>query len=302
MSENAVPSQTLTEYCNSLDYYNVNFDVYNRVSQRINRFSDWIDKSLPKLADSMEISLPATGTLNVLSVGAGNGTIDSRILPHLRDKVHPNVRAIFLEPDLHTFQQCQDLVGKESPRLQGIEFDWRQQTFQEYRSTAKEEDKFHFICCFNSIYYTGDMGSSLRYLYDKLHSGGILLITLVDGKSGGGQFWQFLNTSLGQEKDFFTSFDLEEACRKQNIMISEVQPIGIYVNVSCCFDPPQELTEDGRYLLDTITRSVNFAQTAAAELRKDVLRFLRSDTCSSITADGQVILDGSNSAYIIRRP
>ncbi|XP_038057874.1 uncharacterized protein LOC119729319 isoform X2 [Patiria miniata] len=240
MSENAVPSQTLTEYCNSLDYYNVNFDVYNRVSQRINRFSDWIDKSLPKLADSMEISLPATGTLNVLSVGAGNGTIDSRILPHLRDKVHPNVRAIFLEPDLHTFQQCQDLVGKESPRLQG--------------------------------------------------------------KSGGGQFWQFLNTSLGQEKDFFTSFDLEEACRKQNIMISEVQPIGIYVNVSCCFDPPQELTEDGRYLLDTITRSVNFAQTAAAELRKDVLRFLRSDTCSSITADGQVILDGSNSAYIIRRP
>ena len=78
-------------------------------------------------------------------------------------------------------QQYQDLVNKESAKLQGVDFDWRQQTFQDYQATVEKEEKFHFISVINCIYYLGDLEVVLKDLYDRLASGGILLMTLIAG-------------------------------------------------------------------------------------------------------------------------
>ena len=78
-------------------------------------------------------------------------------------------------------EQYQDLVKKESAKLQGVNFYWRQQTFQEYQATVEKEEKFHFISVINCIYYLGDLEVVLKDLYDRLASGGILLMTLIAG-------------------------------------------------------------------------------------------------------------------------
>ena len=110
------------------------------------------------------------------------GVVDSKILFRLRDVMHAQIRVVILEPQPHMMQQYKDLVKKESARLQGVDFDWRQQTFQEYQTTAEKKEKFHFISCISSIYYCGDLDKSIKYLYEKLEANGLLLISLTSGK------------------------------------------------------------------------------------------------------------------------
>ncbi|XP_038055289.1 histamine N-methyltransferase A-like isoform X2 [Patiria miniata] len=230
------------------------------------------------------------------------GTIDSKILHHLLDSAHPKLRAVILEPDSHMMQQYQDLVSKESTKLQGVDFDWRQQTFQEFQATAKEDDKFHFISCISSIYYCGDLEKSLKFLYEKLDSGGLLLITTTSADSGFGKLWKYLSVNLAREGEHLMSTDIQEACYKLNIPIAEVQTIKIYCDISSCFNaPPHQLSQDGSILLDFLTHIVNFAQNAPAGFRDDVLRLLGSQECSVRGPEGQVNLDASNSIFLIRR-
>ena len=53
--------------------------------------------------------------------------------------------------------------------------------FQEYQAAAEKEKQFHFISVINAIYYLGDLEVVLMGLYDRLASGGILLMTLIAG-------------------------------------------------------------------------------------------------------------------------
>ncbi|XP_022079624.1 histamine N-methyltransferase-like [Acanthaster planci] len=283
------------------DYYNVALDLYDRGSRRIQRISEWVDDNLAGLADSITCTLGEEEDFMVLSVGPGDGFIDSKIAQHLRGLVHAKIRVVVLEPDSHMMQRYQDLVKKESAKLQGVNFDWRQQTFQEYQATAEEDEKFHFISCISSIYYCGDLDKSLEYLYGKLHVGGLLTIVLMAGEGGFGRLWEYLNKTLGRKMDFFTSTDVEQACRRQNIPIADTQTIRITSNISACFDLPQQLSKGGDILLDFLTHTVNFAQNTPTEYRDEVLGYLRSDACSGTGPTGEVIFNGFDSAVIIQK-
>ncbi|XP_038055286.1 histamine N-methyltransferase A-like [Patiria miniata] len=290
--------ESLRHLSDDADYYVTALDLYNRESRRVQRICEWVDGNLHAMATSMDVTLQKEDSFSVLSVGAGDGIVDHRILGHLRDSAHPQLRAVILEPDSHMMQQYQDLVSKESTKLQGVDLDWRQQTFQEFQATAKEDDKFHFISCINSLYYCGDLEKSLKFLYEKLDSGGLLLITILSAEGGLGKLWQHLsNTSISQRQ--FTSCYLQETCKKQNIPIAEMQKISIQCDISPCFD--HQLSQDGNTLLDFLTHTVNFAQNAPAEYRDDVLRFLGSPECSVRGSGGKVILDASNVAVLIRK-
>ena len=78
-------------------------------------------------------------------------------------------------------QQYQALVSNESVKLRGVDFEWRQQTFNEYRESAKDEDKYHFVSSLSSIYYLGDIDKSIKNVCNEMDNGGILLIMLMSG-------------------------------------------------------------------------------------------------------------------------
>ena len=64
----------------------------------------------------------------------------------------------------------------------GMTYDWRTQTMEEYQNTAGNQgSKFHFISSVHSIYYVPDLQASLKDLYDRLESKGMMLIVAGSG-------------------------------------------------------------------------------------------------------------------------
>lgn len=95
-----------------------------------------------------------------------------------------NIEACVLEPCRGLISKYQDLVDENEKDLEGIEFEWRQQTLEEYGKTCKlfeEGPKFHFISVIHSIYYVNDLDAALQLLQGMLEPGGALMITLVTG-------------------------------------------------------------------------------------------------------------------------
>ena len=96
------------------------------------------------------------------------------------------VRNTVVDPTAKQLELYQSLVQRRKDDFEGIEFDFRQQTIDQYRDHEKEEDteptKYHFISAIHSLYYAEDYADTVRYLYNCLEEGGVLLIVCVSGK------------------------------------------------------------------------------------------------------------------------
>ena len=111
------------------------------------------------------------------------GSMDSKILMKLHQREQRRIHAVIVEPNAPMMERYKALVVKESEMMRGIDFEWRQETLEEFQKspTGQKDDKFHFINFFNTVYYLEDKEKSLRYLYDKLDVGGVLVITVMSG-------------------------------------------------------------------------------------------------------------------------
>ena len=100
----------------------------------------------------------------------------------LRQREQRHIQAVIVEPDPKLMGRYKAKI-KEPEKVQGIDFEWRQETLEEFQKspTGQKDDKFHFINFFNTVYYLEDKEKSLRYLYDKLDVGGVLVITVMSG-------------------------------------------------------------------------------------------------------------------------
>ena len=110
------------------------------------------------------------------------GDIDINILTKLRQREQRHIQAVIVEPDPKLMGRYKARI-EEPEKVQGIDFEWRQETLEEFQKspTGQKDDKFHFINFFNTVYYLEDKEKSLRYLYDKLDVGGVLVITVMSG-------------------------------------------------------------------------------------------------------------------------
>ena len=96
---------------------------------------------------------------------------------------YPRITNCVVEPAVDQIVQYKALVQSKGRELQGVNFDWRQQTMDQYREADSDGAKFHFINAVHSMYYVEDLDSSLTYMYDLLEPGGKLLIITISGKS-----------------------------------------------------------------------------------------------------------------------
>ena len=108
------------------------------------------------------------------------------------------VHNVVVDPSPELLQMYEGLVRRMKNDFDGIEFDFRKQTIDEYRDLEKksglEPSKYHFISAMHSLYYVDDYVSTVRYLYDCLEEGGILMIVCMASKFlTGPLFNRFLN-------------------------------------------------------------------------------------------------------------
>lgn len=101
---------------------------------------------------------------------------------------------------------------------------------------------------------------------------------------------------------YHSSCDIKEVCQKYDIPIADVQTIQIRCDITACFAPPQKMSKEGMILLNFLTHTEDFTETASPEFQEGALEYLRSDSCSETGPGGEVILIGDNDAIIIRNP
>ena len=92
----------------------------------------------------------------------------------------PRINNRVVDPLQEHLVQYKALVQSKSDELQGVSFDWRQQTIEDYEK-AGDLTKFHFISAIDVMYHVVDLDSSLTYLYNRLEPGGVLLVVITSG-------------------------------------------------------------------------------------------------------------------------
>ena len=91
------------------------------------------------------------------------------------------------------------------------------------------------------------------------------------------------------------------ACESLGIPVAKQIRIKIRGDITACFADPQDLTEEGRLLLSFFTHIMHFVRDAPEALRRDVVEFLGSESCSEKDDEGRVSVISDLHALIFKR-
>ncbi len=109
-----------------------------------------------------------------------SGEMESHMLPMLL-RGYPRINNRVVEPAKDQMIKYKALAQSKGHELQGVKFDWRQQTLEQYRDIDGNGTKFHFISSIDSMYDVSNVDSSLMYMYDLLEPGGKLIVVISSG-------------------------------------------------------------------------------------------------------------------------
>ena len=97
-----------------------------------------------------------------------------------------SVHNTVVDPAAKQLQMYRDLIERGKDDFEGIEFDLREQTIDEYREheekVGQKPAKYHFISAIHSLYYPDDYADTVKYLYNCLEEGGVLVIACMSSK------------------------------------------------------------------------------------------------------------------------
>jgi len=284
-----------------MEHYHTAFGVYHRAADRDNTLGNWVDTGFRQIVKELDVNTVDHDSTRVLSIGPGDGAIENRLLRVVRDRREPHdrIHTTVVEPVAEMVDLFKQRVAAEAS--QDMTYDWRTQTLEEYQDTASNQgSKFHFISSVHSIYYVPDLQASLKDLYDRLESKGMMLIVALSDKSGFGGVWRNFPNLQSARDHFPTSREIRAACANQDIPIAEELVIKVRANITPCFADPKDMPEDGRLLLDFFTHVANFVRDASPDLLQEVREFLGSDQCSERRDGDQVYFNADWNVLIIR--
>ena len=229
--------------------------------------------------------------MNILSVGSGNGEKDLLVLKVIRESLRRNDNGsevkIFnrgIEPNTYF---C-DLYNEAIENMltpsddQATEFEICEQSFQDYsQHTEKYPVKFDVVHFIHSIYYL-DMEEALCHCFEKeLGENGVFvcivsgldLINLVLAKQP--------TNGYGQKNGAIEN--LEKAGQLVEIAKSKGGKHEVYMNeysidVTEVFDPK---STEGNLLLDFLTHTINFRETADKQVVEETLAVVRDQSSYS---------------------
>ncbi|XP_019643686.1 PREDICTED: histamine N-methyltransferase-like [Branchiostoma belcheri] len=235
-------------------------------------------------------TIPCESGVRVLGIGSGSGEIDSVILKRLLQR-HNNVYSRVVEPSEEMIGRYKSLV-REDASLGAVEFDWRQQTAEEY-FTTKEDTTFHLIHAIHVLYHVEDLHATLRNTWEQLADGGCLFIAMQSDKSGWGNMWKTMRETFIQDDPLNTrlrhSGDVKQCLDAMAIsyVTSEDES---HINVTECL---KEDSETGSLLLDFLTQTPDVSNEP--QIKSVVQEHIRRN-CSVI--DGRTLLQSINEIII----
>ncbi|XP_072050021.1 histamine N-methyltransferase-like [Amphiura filiformis] len=269
-----------------LECYKLTWD--NRVCDRHVRFREWIEKEFePQLVKTLSAGLGATGKpLCVLGIGSAEGNHEMLQLKKLKTKF-AKLSTTVIEPNKQMFLQYQETVRQKSSDFTGIEFEWHNQTFQDYVQLYGVRKKYHFISMVHSIYYVGDsdLEETIRELYDILAPGGVILMVVMTDHTGIGKVVHtFPNLATKEQKSassdpsmtksnrLINSTDVTSILDKYKIVYTQSEYRESW-DITACFTGVD--TTKGNLLLDIHTQTINFKASVSTTVYSQVMDFLK---------------------------
>eukprot|EP00057_Strongylocentrotus_purpuratus_P032196 XP_786900.1 PREDICTED: histamine N-methyltransferase A [Strongylocentrotus purpuratus] len=281
------------------DYYTKSFHAYAKSSKKFAVLEKWGENVFPKLiGDRLVDTLPADTNINMLGIGSGSGEMDSAMAASLKARFK-SVRNVVLEPAAKQLEKYRSLVKSNKSDFEGIEFDLRQLGIDEYRSQEGDKPrKYHFISAIHSIYYAEDHKDTIRYLYDCLEEGGILLIIVVSVAGGFWRLWDRFTRFQDSVSRYLCTTHLRDSLSSLDIPFDESRQASC-VDITSCFE---EGSEDGELIIDFLSHTVDLRGSASPELYQEVVDYMGSDQCSERKEDGTILFNNDWDAVIVQKP
>ncbi|XP_061861020.1 histamine N-methyltransferase [Colius striatus] len=257
---------------------------------------EFMERQLPAIIDSIG---NGKSTINILSVGSGAGEMDLLILSKVQ-ATYPGVTINndVVEPSAHQILKYKERVA-ETSNLKNIKFTWHEETAYEYESrmnAEKKSKKWAFIHTIQMLYYVKDIPATIRYLHSLLEAGGKLLIIVLSGTSSWEVLWKKYASSVPLQNfsTFITSADITRILDSAGLKY-QLHELQSYMDITSCF---VKGNKEGELLLDFLTQTYDFCNTAPPELKRQFIEELRKPECSEIR-DGKVLFNNNLSAIVV---
>ncbi|XP_033626769.1 histamine N-methyltransferase-like [Asterias rubens] len=276
-------------------HYLKSFQTFNSYSAKYAMQETWtntvlLDNIVPHLPN-----LDRDKQLRVFGIGSGSGEVDYPFLTALLKK-YPIITNRVVEPAEDQIIKYKALVQSKGHELQGVKFDWRQQTLEQYRDTDGVGTKFHFISTIHSMYHVEDVDSSLMYLYDLLEPGGKLLVIILSDQSGFSNFLNRLPGLLKQSLRYISSAHIRRPFEARDIPCVQIHR-NSEVDITECFN---ETSEDGELFRDFLVQLKGFRKTATPSQYKEAMEYLASSECTK--KDGRkIVMNNDRDAVIVTK-
>ncbi|KAF7241883.1 Histamine N-methyltransferase [Varanus komodoensis] len=277
-------------------HYAASFNVFLKKSTEHQCMQEFIQKKLPGIISSVGHE---KSSINVLSVGGGAGEIDLQILTKLQDKypgiiIHNDV----IEPNSEQIMKYKENAAKTS-NLENIKFTWHKETSSEFESrmkTSKEMRKWNFIHMIQMLYYVDDVSATIRFFHSLLEPGAKLLIVHVSGTSGWAKLWKKLSPRLPvvDRCAYVSSADIKQLLDGAGLKYQSYELPSV-MDITDCFT---EGNKDGELLLDFLTETNNFVETAPLDLKDEIIKDLKSPELSE-KRNGKFLFNNTLSAIVI---
>lgn len=171
--------------------------------------------------------LPVKSPFRALSVGAGNGDFDWRLLPILKAHIS-SLEYIFVEPSQAMCRRLRQRIGSQP--LHGVKFDLESSCFE----TCPLEQTFNLVLLTHCLYYIPDRETAIGHASRLAGESGSVLIFHQTPLGIDQVQKKFIKRIKGTEQEMFTSHDIQKILARRHTP-NQLEQIESYIDVSECF-------------------------------------------------------------------
>ncbi|XP_022103963.1 histamine N-methyltransferase-like [Acanthaster planci] len=286
---------TLSSLFHDTDRYLLSLKAFSAACGKFAIYDQWVETIFQQtVVPQLKGALDEQGELRVMGVGSGSGEMECKLFVKFLQHF-PRINICAVEPLQEQLVKYQALTKSKTSDLRGVNFEWRQQTIEEYEK-VEEPTKFHFIVAVHSVYYFDNLEDSLMYLHSILEPGGVTVVVIMSDDSGYFRYWDHFRP-FHDKYNFISSADVRSILDRHTIPYSQ-QHQPSHVNITSCFD---DASEEGSMVLDFLNHVTRFKESATEDLKQQVLERMASSECSETSGD-EILLNNDCDTIIISKP
>ncbi|XP_072047097.1 histamine N-methyltransferase B-like [Amphiura filiformis] len=272
-----------------LDHFWLSFKTYLQHTNRQEALEKWTEEEFEsnvvkvlseKFGDKLDDQ-----PIRVLGVGSSEGYQESLQLKKIKTKF-PQISATVIDPSTERISEYQERVHQNCSDFTGIEYEWHNQTFQEFVTSMEAGQKYHFITIVHAIYYAGEVEEAVRKLYELLEPGGMIFMVLFTSeyfprklaKTFPHLALEEQNPKTGElpkRNHLLHSGDIISVLKKYQMAYTQ-SSYTESADLTTCFT--QEDTTEAKLLIDFVTVTIKFKESVSHEIYNQVMEILKCST------------------------